>query len=127
MRIFSGSDQFMQGGHQIINSNRARSGPKRKNSDWARSDKKVRELLLRAFPKLADNDLQRSRAARWARVINLYFRSGMSFGDTAAEMGLPKRQIEGVIRSIHRALVGKRANGTGFKNRAVTGTSLGDQ
>jgi hypothetical protein len=127
MLIFSGSDHFMRNGHQIINSNRAFAGPRRKNAEWALDDGFVQALLLKAFPKLRTDEKQRERAGRWVRVINLYFKSGMSFGQAAEEMGLPKRKVEGVIRSVHRAVSGRRADGKGFKKHAVTGTDLGDQ
>ena len=122
---FSGTDQFMQGGHQIINSNRANAGPKRKNADWAADDRIVQYLLLSVFRKLTTDQKQRERAGRWMRVIQLYFRSGLSYGDVAAEMNLPKRTVEYLVRSIHRTRIGRRADGRGLKKHAVTRTSLG--
>lgn len=115
LELFSGNDQFMQNGHQIINSNRANAGPRRKNAAWAASDAEVQALLANAFPKWKTDENQRKRAGRWARVIHLYFRSGMSYGDVAAEMNLPKRHVEYLVRSIYRVHAGRRANGTGFK------------
>lgn len=111
LNIFSGSDSFMQGGHQIINSNRAGAGGKRKNSDWARSDKKVQELLFFVFPKLKENNEQRNRASRWARVIQLHYRLGLSYGDTAAEMGVKTSVVKSITQRMRRALKGQPCNG----------------
>jgi hypothetical protein len=123
--IFSGSDTFMQDGHQIINSNRAYAGPKRKDSPWASDDKTVQELLKTVFPKLEDNKRQRDRAGRWMRVIQLHFRSGFSYGDTAEEMGEELYTIRNIISRMRRAL--KRLPG-GVKmtdSRDTTETSMG--
>lgn len=111
LRIFAGSDSFMKGGHRIINSNRARVGPARKNADWAKSDKKVQKLLLRVFPKMLTDDKQRKRAGRWLRVIQLYFRYGYSYGDTAAEIGEKKKFVQDVLCRINRALQGLPCDG----------------
>ena len=122
--MFQGTDQFMQSGHQIINSDRANAGPKRKNACWAKSDKEVRELLLSVFPKLDSNERQRMRAGKWARVIQLYFRSGLSYGDTAAEMQENKVFVHNVINRINAALVGFPCRGK-KKPRKQSRTSLG--
>jgi hypothetical protein len=108
---FSGTDQFMQGGHQIINSNRANAGPKRKNADWAKSDKIVQTLLLRVFPKLMTDEKQRERAGLWMRVIQLYYRAGYSFGDTAAEMGVKLKFVRNVLQKIAYVRHGKTTKG----------------
>lgn len=107
---FSAADGFMTGGHQILKPSRAGVGPRRKNSDWAKSDTRVQKLLLTVFPKLNTNLLQRERAGRWLRVIHLYFRQGMSYGEVAAEMELSKERVKGIIRSVFRALRGCAAN-----------------
>ena len=109
--IFAGSDAFMQGGHQIINSNRAYAGPARKNAEWAKSDKKVCELLLRVFPKMTDNKCQRERAGKWLRVIQLYYRSVFYYGDTAIEMNEKKSFVNNVLNRIRKALQGRPCDG----------------
>lgn len=111
LRIFAGSDSFMKGGHRIINSNRARVGPARKNADWSKSNKKVQSLLLRVFPKMGTNDAQRKRAGRWLRIIQLYFRSGYSYGDTAIEINEKKKFVQNVLYRINRALHGLPCDG----------------
>ena len=109
--IFAGSDAFMQGGHQIINSNRANAGPARKNSEWAKSDKIVQNLLFNIFPKLAKNENQRKRAGKWLRIIQLYHRSGFSAGDVAAEMKITRTSVKGILRHIRLALKGLPLDG----------------
>ena len=57
-----------------------------------RSDNKVQDLLLRCFPKAFEDDLrkrnlrQHERAALWAAVILLYFRTGLSRGQVASQL-----------------------------------------
>lgn len=119
--LFSGSESFMNGGHQILKPSRARIGPRRKKADWARSDAAVQKLLLTAFPKLHTNPVQRARAGRWLLVIYLYFRQGMSYSEVAGEIGVTKKQVSDIIRRIFKTLDGYPANG-GRKprKRAVT-------
>jgi hypothetical protein len=100
---FSGSDQFMNRGHRIINSNRAFAGPKRRKAKWAMNDDAVQALLLQTFPKLETSESQRRRAGRWARIIQLYYRLGLSYGHTAAEMKVTTRYVRTLLRNIRRA------------------------
>jgi hypothetical protein len=128
LRIFAGSDSFMKGGHQIINSNRARVGPKRKDADWAKSDKQVQKLLLRVFPKMAADEKQRMRAGRWLRVIQLYYRSGYSYGDAAIEIGINKKVVSDILCRISRALRGRPCSGKKkLRKLEIARTFLGDQ
>lgn len=110
LRIYSSSDQFMRGGHRIINSNRAFAGPHRKEELWTNDEIAVRELLLRVFPKLDTNEKDRLRAGRWARLIHLYFKSGLSQGDVANEMKMSKMAVNSMLRNIRRASKGGPCN-----------------
>ena len=110
--LFSGSDPFMKNGHQIINSNRAYAGPRRKKAKWAYDDAAVQKLLLRAFPKLSMDKKHRERAGRWARLIQLYYRSGLSSGAVATEMKISRENVRGLLRSIRRAAAGMPCNGS---------------
>lgn len=108
---FSLSDHFIKG-HQIINSDHAnRGGLKRKNSEWAKSDEKVRKMLTHSFPHLSTNFKQRHRAGIWLRVIHLYFRMGLSYSTVAKEMRLRKKKVRDLLQSIHRAAEGRPASG----------------
>ncbi|VVB50894.1 Uncharacterised protein [uncultured archaeon] len=109
-RYFDGSESFMAGGHQILKIRRI----KRKTPDWVNDEKKIRVVLLRSFSSLKTNQTHRSHAARWARVIHLYYRVGMTQGQVAAEMGITSKAVNNVLRSISNAMKGKKANGTGF-------------
>jgi len=104
------SDPFMTGGHQI---KKIREGA-HDIPEWTKSDAEIRRLLLRSFPALETNDLQRRRAARWARVIHLYFRLNTPHGQIAQELRLSLNKVKMTIRSIKWAAAGKRADGTGF-------------
>jgi hypothetical protein len=100
-------DQFMKG-HRVITPKK----PAREIPDWARSDEAVRKLLLRSFPKLATSGMQRFRAARWMRVIQLYFRVQNSVGQVAKEMGLKKKTVQNIIQRVYLTSQGLRADGS---------------
>src|SRR5579859_7661600 len=95
-------DGFMAG-HQVLKIRRRfRSIP-----EWAKSNKRVQELLLTAFPKLATDEKQRHRAGRWARIIQLYFRSQKSYSETAEELGEGKNAILKTIRRVRLTAEGR--------------------
>ena len=126
--IFSGEDQFMRAGHQIINKNLAYSRYRRAPAEWAKDDEAIKNLLTRVFPKLKIDERQRARAGRWMRVIHLYHRFGHSYGDVAAEMGLRVTAVKSMIQHIRRAVNGFPCNRSSKKiDRATFGTPLGDQ
>jgi transposase-like protein len=102
---FDSSDPFMTGGHQII---KTREG-KRKIPLWVKDQKFIQNLLLRSFPKLATSPTQRSRAARWARVIYLYYRANMTASQVASEM---KIDIKTVYNTLGRAKTAAKGNRT---------------
>lgn len=106
--LFSGSDLFMRGGHQIINRNLANARAKRKAAPWATNDDEVQKILLRAFPKLARDEKQRKRAGRWLRIIHLFYRSGMSSGEVAAELKETPYRIRDTLRGIRHVAAGGR-------------------
>lgn len=126
--IFSGEDQFMRAGHQIINSNRSHAGPSRKDATWAIDDIEVKALLQRVFPRLDANERERERAGRWVRVIHLYHRLGHSHGDVALELKIPVYTVRNILARIRRARANRPCNGRkGPRKRDTTGTPLGDQ
>jgi hypothetical protein len=116
-KSFDGSESFMTRGHQIIKVRRGN----RKTPTWVKDRKKVQQILLHSFPKMQTNALQRERAGRWARIIHLYFKVQMTYGQVAEELGMPPRRVEGIIRSIHRAASGRKANGKGQAGKRPTG------
>jgi hypothetical protein len=96
----------------------------RKIAEWATTDKGIQKVLLRAFPKLGEDLKQRLHAARWARVIFLYFRMGYTYSRIAEEMNLrspnekrPYTIIENLIAHILRVARGESANGSGNLGR----------
>src|SRR5579863_3596510 len=92
--VFDGKDNFMSA-HRILKVRRH----KRIVPEWVFNDKKIKEVLLKSFPKLREDETQRIRAGRWMRVIQLYFRSQKSYRETAEELGEKTRTIEMIIRS----------------------------
>jgi len=131
---FGSSDPFMAGGHQIIKS---RTGRGRKKSEiplWARNDIALQAILLRSFPNLKTSSKQRARAARWVRVVQLYFRMGWTRGQVAAEMKVKPAIVKVIVERIRRVASGRRSRNNSLelstrgrprKNRVPIGTSLG--
>jgi hypothetical protein len=109
-KIFEGSDPFMGGGHQIVKLRRR----KRIVPEWTGSNKEVRKVLLRSFPKLATDSKQRASAARWARIIHLFFRLRYTYRQTAAELEAKPESVRAMIMGIKRVAAGKWANGQGI-------------
>ena len=126
---FDGSDPFMTGGHQII---KQRTGDRR-TPDWARSDKNVRAILIRAFPKLKTDGLQRARAARWATVIQLYYRMHLTRSQLAEHLKMSLKNTRRLIERIQAASKGRRRGKGPYSSRppgrpkkgGATQTSLG--
>jgi hypothetical protein len=109
-----GQDPFMTGGHQIIKMRRGN----RVIPDWAKNNKKMQAMLNRSFLELRTNPKQRARAARWATVIQLYFRMQMTRGQVAAQMGLDQGVVKRLIDNIHLASKGLKSGGKGpYSNR----------
>jgi DNA-binding NarL/FixJ family response regulator len=106
--VMDGGEQFM-GGHGIV---KARTY-KRKVPEWTKSDKAIRKVILRAFPKTTEDPSQRKAASRWASVIHLYFRLGYTRSQIAEELNSTTLKIHNVVRSILRVSKGLRADGTG--------------
>jgi len=79
------------------------------------SNVKIREVLLRAFPKLAINQRQRDRAARWARIIHLYFRLQWTHRQVADELGQDADSVHNMINGIRRVAKGGRADNKGSR------------
>lgn len=103
-------DSFVGGGHQIVKPRQY----KKTIPAWANNNDEIRKIVIRSFPKWDSDDKQRTRAARWVRVIQLYFRMGYTYVQAAEEMGLFPKQIKDIICRVRRVSVGKRANGTGL-------------
>ena len=110
-------DPDEQFGHQILKIRR----PRKRVPLWALDNKKIQQVILRAFPKMDSDPVQRQRAGRWARVIHLYYRLKWSRGQIAKEMSLQYHTVNDLIRSIKRVAAGKRANGKGLRGQNPVG------
>ena len=111
---FDGNSTFMTG-HQIKRIRSLHDG--RKVPAWSTDDEAVRKLLLRSFPKLATNKLQRDRAGRWMRVIQLYFRGKKSSSEVAEEIGTSRNAVKMLVSHIKLAQKGQKTNGTGKRTK----------
>jgi hypothetical protein len=95
---FDGSEGFMTRGHQII---RPHKGG-RQTPTWARTNASIQKILLRAFPRLKDDPKQRASAARWAALIQLYFRVLMSYKQAGEQMGITPQAAKRMAQRIQR-------------------------
>lgn len=101
-----GNDPFMSHGYQI---KKIRAREKVVPS-WTNSDKEIQKLLNAVFPKWRKNPLQHKRAARWAAVIILFYRVGMSKSKIAAELKTKTSTINLVLQRIKRVAKGQRGD-----------------
>jgi len=106
--IIDTHDVFMAG-HRIVKIRRQ----KRPVPEWARHQKQIRGLLLRSFPRLATDQKQRKRAARWARIIHLFFVLGHTYSQVAGELDEQLLTVHKSINHIRNASRGLRPDGSG--------------
>lgn len=100
------NDPFMNQGHQIVTLRKR----KRDIPEWTMSNLKIREVLLRAFPKLAINQKQRDNAAVWAMIIHLYFRLQWTYKQVAEELKIKPVSVRNKLNGIRRVHNGMRAD-----------------
>jgi len=108
-KLFDADDPFMTKGYAIT---KKRHGQRRETPIWVKDQKQVQALLLRSFPKLKVDRRQRDRAARWARVIHLYFNLLLPFGEVQAEMNVSRYTLLSLLRAIRRVSNNRRADGS---------------
>lgn len=108
-QVLGGSDPFVDRGHQIVELRKR----KRKVPEWTKSFKEIQKVLLRAFPDLKTNLKQRSKAARWGRIIHLYFRLQWTYRQVAEELEIAPGSVRDAVVSIRRVAEGKRADTRG--------------
>ena len=116
--VIDSNDPFMTSGHQIA---KIREREHRALPECFESDEKIQELLIKVFPKLKTDSKQRKRAGRWAVVIQMYYRSGLSREHVAAELGVTPNVIHCTLKGIRRVLAGRRADNTGLKGQRRPG------
>ncbi len=107
--IFDAQDPFVQRGHQVL---KPRLGS-HNSPEWTENNKIVGAVLLRSFPHMRDRTSKKypqhdMKARRWLRVINLYFRLGMTEKQVAEEpsnvdWGLTPKKVKSLAYAIERA------------------------
>ena len=112
--VIDPNEQF---GHQILKIRR----PRKRVPLWALDNKKIQQVILRAFPKMDSDPVQRQRAGRWTRVIHLYYRLKWSRGQIAKEMDLDYVAVKNIIYRLKCVAAGKRADGTGAREKHPVG------
>jgi hypothetical protein len=112
-RKMDSNDPFMSGGHQIVKiRTREKVIP-----PWATDNREMQKLLLLAFPKLNSNMKQRKAAARWGRVIHLFYRMNLTKTDVAIELRIKRSIVKLIIQRAKRLAAGRRSNNTGPRTR----------
>ena len=109
--LVDSDDRFMEG-HEIKKAKGTQEN--RIAPSWALDNTKVREIILRAFPKALESEAQRRKAGRWIRAIHLYYRVKLLRSVVMRELGI--RDLNtwlSLIRSIRRVAEGRRADGKG--------------
>lgn len=91
---------------------------------WAKSDAEIRKILCQVFPRLAHDARQRKAAARWLRVIYLYFRIGMTRGQIVDELHTSNEAIRTILKRIRFAAAGK-SRGHGHWQTRLKGAGRG--
>lgn len=116
--FLDGNDPFMTRGHQIIKTAGATQHAQRMQSVpvWALDDNKIKELLMKVFPRMQTDPKQKERAMRWLRIINLYYRVGWTCGRVAEELKITYKQAEWAIYAINKAAKGEADHG---RNRGI--------
>jgi hypothetical protein len=129
--VFDSDDPIRMGlGYHGFQRNGGRGGKQRPK--WVDDPAAIQKFFLRSFPKLQTNQNQRSRAARWAYIIELYWNRGLTRGKIVLELGLTWGQVHSTIRAIKRAAGELSCNGSGknrkrgrpMKNRALSAASI---
>jgi hypothetical protein len=111
--VFDRADQFMGArgvGHKI----KTQRAPKHQvaTPEWMSSNDDVAKFLERVFPKLNADPRQHKHAARWAFVIETYFRAqNMSRRSIAVQLEVSAATVASIIQHIRRAAEGLRQDG----------------
>lgn len=80
-KSFDGGDNFIAGGHAVRGGGSTNHAQRVANPPlWVNDALKVQALLTKVFPLMVKSKTQRERAGRWARVIQLYYRMGLTRG-----------------------------------------------
>ena len=122
-KFLDGKEGFVSGGHGIIKTAGAtqHAARMRRVPVWALDDVKLREVLLKTFPKLQTDEKQRKRAGLWLQIIHLYWRVGMTRGQVAYQTKKTEEQIHDALVRIRRAVEGKRTDNTNVKGARKIG------
>jgi len=65
-----------------------------------KTPEQFKKLLLRIFPKLQTDEVQRIKAGRWMRIYHLFYQAGYSKQETADETGLTKATVNSILQRI---------------------------
>ena len=105
-RNFDSNDPFMTNPNFVKGREGTHAIP-----EWTKDDKQVQELLLRSFPKWRTSTWHREHAARWNRIIHLYYRMNLTQGQVAEEMNLTLKVVNHVLTRINKVAAGLSTNG----------------
>lgn len=117
---FDGDDPYVDGGHGVRGGGRTSYRTRVSNTPaWVNDDEEVRQLLLKVFPQLESDPVQRQRAGVWMTIIHLYFRLGYTRTHVAMVTQWTFDRVEATIRNIRRAFKGVMTK-NGSRRRGIT-------
>lgn len=105
-------------GHQIL---KVRKGRKRSVPGWAGDDTLFKNILMRAFPKLLTDKVQRERAGRWTRISYMYYKGNYTAQDIAEELKTSVEVVKFTLVKIRRVAVGIWPDGRGVYGKRPRG------
>ncbi len=85
---------------------------RRVTPEWVTDERRLQAMLLLAFPKLESDVNQRARAAKWARVIYLFYRAYETTNQIAEMMGITEQTVCSILYRARNAATGLRTDGT---------------
>jgi len=119
--IFGGDDARAFGGMSIV-APRGLQPKTRPEADDPRArflynDRETRAFLLRNFPDLDNDRLQRLEAGKWLAVIHYYFRMGLPDSTIEAELDWYHGNVGSIVQKIRRKIRGLRPWGKPYSLR----------
>jgi hypothetical protein len=80
---------------------------------WTLNDKEVQKVILRSFPDFKKNRIHAARAARWVRIIHLYYRMQLPNSHVAKDMGITINVLKMALKGMRRVARGQRTDNIG--------------
>lgn len=103
-KFMDGADTYVAGGHATRGAATTSHADRlARTPEWVNDNSKVQKVLLTAFPKLLTSRGHRTKAARWARIIQLYYRMGLPTARVAEILGIKVNSLIQILFRINTA------------------------